>query len=146
VNKKIYLNGQAVDGKLERGDKLRVTLAKGGADNPKINALLLVEGGVENTHYESFQNYLEALHHMSEEQSSSYKQDSRNSLSSEEKKMEMMMEYVTQISHDIALDQPQSFLNKFLEIKYGLEACCMAFVLSYLIFVNIVTSVTSKIF
>jgi hypothetical protein len=33
----------------------------GSADNPKINAILLVEGGKENTHYDAYQKYVSEL-------------------------------------------------------------------------------------
>ncbi len=34
---------------------------KGKADNPKVNAILLVEGGRQNTHFEAHRKYMKAL-------------------------------------------------------------------------------------
>ena len=42
--------------------------AVGGADNPKVNAILLVEGGKENTHFESHQRYLNTLEEIKKQQ------------------------------------------------------------------------------
>jgi len=40
----------------------------GSADNPKVNAILLVEGGIKNTHYASHKKFLEELVTLREEQ------------------------------------------------------------------------------
>ena len=41
--------------------KLVVEFAVGKADNPKVNAIVLVKGGVESTHYTSHYRYLMEL-------------------------------------------------------------------------------------
>jgi hypothetical protein len=40
---------------------LIVKFKKGKADNPKINAILLVNGGLKSTHQEIHQRYIEQL-------------------------------------------------------------------------------------
>ena len=50
---KVFANGiEAKDG-LKNG-KLVIDFVQGKADNPKVNAIVLVEGGKENTHFKSF--------------------------------------------------------------------------------------------
>ena len=46
-----------MSGGLKNG-KIQVLFKKGRADNPKVNAILLVEGGVENTHKASHDRYI----------------------------------------------------------------------------------------
>ena len=46
-----------MSGGLKNG-KIQVLFKKGKADNPKVNAILLVEGGVENTHKASHDRYI----------------------------------------------------------------------------------------
>ena len=40
---------------------MQLEFAIGKQDNPKVNAILLVEGGLRNTHYQSHQRYLREL-------------------------------------------------------------------------------------
>ena len=44
-----------------KNGKLNIEFAVGRADNPKINALAIVEGGLSNTHYHSHLKYLKEL-------------------------------------------------------------------------------------
>ena len=46
---KLFVDNKLVNGGIKSG-KLEIKFKKGKADNPKINAIMLVEGGVENTH------------------------------------------------------------------------------------------------
>ena len=42
--------------------------AVGKADNPKVNGILLVEGGLENTHFAAHTKYLKALEDIKNQQ------------------------------------------------------------------------------
>jgi hypothetical protein len=53
---KLYLDGKEVRNAI-KGSDLVVDFLKGKADNPKINAILLVQGGVKNTYQASFLKY-----------------------------------------------------------------------------------------
>lgn len=64
---KVWANGIETKDGLVKGS-LVVEFAKGGADNPKVNALVLVEGGKENTHFDSHKKYLKALADLKKEQ------------------------------------------------------------------------------
>jgi hypothetical protein len=57
---KVTVNGQESSDALKNG-KLQIDFVQGKADNPKINGIVLVQGGKENTHYNAFKNYLKAL-------------------------------------------------------------------------------------
>ena len=59
-NGKVLYRGSEVSGALANG-KLQVDFAVGRADNPKVNALLLVKGSRSSTHYDNFRKYLKAL-------------------------------------------------------------------------------------
>ena len=59
-NGKVLYRGSEVSGALSNG-KLQVDFAVGRADNPKLNALLLVKGPRSSTHYDNFRKYMKAL-------------------------------------------------------------------------------------
>ena len=48
--------------------KLQVDFAVGKADNPKVNGILLVQGGKQNTHFEAHKKYLKALDEIKQQQ------------------------------------------------------------------------------
>ena len=63
---KILIDGKEVKNAV-KGSDLVVDFLKGKADNPKINAILLVKGGVKNTHQASFQKLQQLLQQLTEE-------------------------------------------------------------------------------
>lgn len=50
---KLYLDGKEVKNAI-KGQDLVIDFLKGRADNPKVNAILLVQGGLRNTHHSNF--------------------------------------------------------------------------------------------
>ena len=42
-------------------DKVEIKFKRGKNDNPKVNAIMLVRGGLENTHYGTYNAYKEAM-------------------------------------------------------------------------------------
>ena len=64
---KVVYKGSEVSGALTNG-KLQVDFAVGRADNPKLNALLLVKGPKSLTHYDNFRKYLKALEDIKDQQ------------------------------------------------------------------------------
>lgn len=52
----IFINGEKVKNAFKK-DNLYVNFKLGDADNPKVNAIALVRGGIENTHKASFDKY-----------------------------------------------------------------------------------------
>ena len=49
-NRQVYYNNRICNKALD-GDKLLVNFVKGSADNPKVNAILLIKGGLKDTDY-----------------------------------------------------------------------------------------------
>ena len=67
-NKKIYIEGkEAVRGYDEENKIIRIIFAKKEADNPKINALLIVRGTLKDTDYDEYQREQELLQKQKQE-------------------------------------------------------------------------------
>lgn len=64
---KVYANGAEAKEGIKNG-KLVLDFVQGKSDNPKVNAIVLVEGGKENTHFQSHKTYLKVLHELREQQ------------------------------------------------------------------------------
>ena len=56
----LYINDKNVQGAVANG-KLTIKFKVGSADNPTVNAIILVRGGLENTHIENHRRYKETL-------------------------------------------------------------------------------------
>lgn len=50
---KVFYEGKELRNAV-KDSELRIDFIKGKADNPKVNAILLVKGGLKNTHYSSY--------------------------------------------------------------------------------------------
>lgn len=59
-NGKLYFEGEEIPSAVKNG-KILIDFAKGKADNPKVNGILVVEGGLKNTHFQSHEKYLKEL-------------------------------------------------------------------------------------
>ena len=57
---KLIVNDEVIKGGFKNG-KLEIKFSKGKNDNPKVNAIMLVQGGVENTHKGTYNAYKEAM-------------------------------------------------------------------------------------
>ena len=53
---KLFIDSKEVKGGI-RKNQIVVDFIKGKADNPKVNALILVKGTVKNTHQANFQKF-----------------------------------------------------------------------------------------
>lgn len=59
---KAFVGGKLAEGGYDsQNETLKVTFKKGEKDNPKINGIVIVKGGLQDTDYESFKNQLEDL-------------------------------------------------------------------------------------
>jgi len=57
-NKKLYWEGKEIRLEPTKGnDHLKIDFIKGTYDNPKINAIVLVKGGADNTHKKNYDNF-----------------------------------------------------------------------------------------
>ena len=67
-NKKIYIEGkEAKNGYDEETKNIKITFVKKEADNPKINALLIVRGTLKDTDYDEYQREQELLEKQKQE-------------------------------------------------------------------------------
>ena len=67
-NKKIYVEGkEAVNGYDSDEKKIKLTFVKKDADNPKVNALLIVRGTLKDTDYDEYQRGHELLEKQKQE-------------------------------------------------------------------------------
>lgn len=57
---KLYYQGKIADAAYDNGN-VKLIFKKGERDNPKVNAILIVKGGLENTDYQNFRNQLDEL-------------------------------------------------------------------------------------
>ena len=60
-NKKLYVDGKLINGYNEEDQTLKLTFVKSEADNPKVNAILIVKGGLKDTDYDEYQRSVEVL-------------------------------------------------------------------------------------
>lgn len=58
---KLYVDGNVVKSAFNKSSQIVVSFNKGLADNPKVNAIMLVKGGVENTHKGTYEAYKESM-------------------------------------------------------------------------------------
>ena len=101
------MNGKNVQGAIAN-KKLTIKLKVGSADNPKVNAILLVRGGLADTHIESHRRYKETLLDIKRE-----KEEAR--LKAESFFNEDAYDYDERVDG-------QGIFNKFLAQPYALEA------------------------
>ena len=106
------MNDKNVQGAISN-NKLTIKFKVGSADNPKVNAILLVRGGLENTHIDSHQKYKQTLIDIKRE-----KEEAR--LKAESFFNEDAYDYDERIDG-------QGIFNKFLAQPYLLEVTMSAF-------------------
>lgn len=63
---KLFIEGSEVTGAFN-GSKLKVDFNMGYADNPKVNAIVLMRGGVESTHKKNHDKYIQTINDIMEE-------------------------------------------------------------------------------
>lgn len=124
---KVSVNGQESSDALKNG-KLQIDFVQGKADNPKVNGIVLVQGGKENTHYNAFKNYLKALEDLKQQQM--------------KQREEQEVQQINRIStfdyfaDDEDPSSAKSPINSFLSKPYFLEAFSFGFLAVFFAFVN----------
>jgi len=51
----------------DKNNRIKLEFRKGSGDNPKVNAILVVRGGKENTHYNNWVAYLKTVYDIQKE-------------------------------------------------------------------------------
>ena len=113
----LFVNGQKVKDAINSQGSLHIRFQKGKADNPKVNAILLVKGNVENTHVHSFNAYKQTLINIQKE-----REEAR--LKAEAFFQEDAYDYDERIDG-------QGIFNNFLATPYALEASVALFMTAF---------------
>jgi len=134
-NKVVYFNGQAIDSAITPKDALIVRFVRGGADNPKVNSIILVKGTLADTDYaEYMEKYRkpEKLQQLkAERQNEKLKREISGMLEQDEDlDLSTLGQKYEKGRYEIVKyeDSLKSTINTFLDIPYGLEAASIAFV------------------
>jgi len=124
---KVTVNGQESTDALKNG-KLQIYFVQGKADNPKVNGIILVQGGKDNTHYDAFQKYLKALEDLKQQQ---MKQRDEQEVSQIQK-----ISSFDYFADDEDPSSPKSPINGLLSTPYLLEAFSFGFLAVFFGIVN----------
>eukprot|EP00347_Sterkiella_histriomuscorum_P017639 403348568 len=111
---KVYYEGEEISSAVKNG-KILIDFAVGKADNPKVNGILIVEGGLKNTHYQAHERYVKELDKIRKAQQQQH----------EEQPSDQTIAFTNTIdfySDDEDVSQPKGFINSLLDQPYNLEA------------------------
>lgn len=121
-----------------KNGKIHIDFAVGKADNPKVNAILIVEGGLKNTHYQAHDRYIREL-------------DKIRRMQQKQRQDEYDQEFVQPFSATIdffADDEdpslPKTQFNSLLEGPYTLEAFSIGFLFVFFSVLRILSSENEK--
>ena len=104
--KELYYQGSFVKGGIDRDNKMVLDFKRGTADNPKVNAIVMVRGGKENTHFDNWLAYKKTLIEIQKEK-----------IAKREKEEEFFQENA--YDYDEEVDGNRA-INKFLSQPYYL--------------------------
>ena len=124
---KVFANGAEAKDALKSG-KLIIDFIQGPADNPKVNAIVLVEGGKENTHFQAHKTYLKTLQDLKEQQ---MKQQMDQNVAQEQR-----IVFFDYFADDEDPTLEKTAFNAFLSKPYILEAACFGFLAMFFTIVN----------
>ncbi|CDW83206.1 UNKNOWN [Stylonychia lemnae] len=133
---KIFVQGEEVQGAVKNG-KFLIDFVVGKADNPKVNAILIVEGGLKNTHHQAHERYLKELDKIRK------LQDGQATEPAEQQQQEMQAPFSSNIdffADDEDLSQPKGQVNSLLESPYMLEGFSIGFLILFFGILNVLTT------
>ena len=113
----LFVNGQKAKDGISSDGSLYIRFQKGKADNPKVNAILLVRGGADNTHVNNFNAYKQTLIDIQKEKEA------------ERLKAEAFFQEDA-YDYDERIDG-QGIFNNFLATPYALEATISLFMIGF---------------
>ena len=126
---RVFIGGSEATGALKNG-KLQINFAQGRADNPKVNGIVIVEGGKQNTHFEAHKKYLKALDDIKKQQQKQHQE--------EETAMLKQVSSFDYFSDDEDPSVPKTPINAVISKPYLLEACSLGFLAFFFFVVNVV--------
>jgi hypothetical protein len=100
-----------------KDNNLVITFEKGPVDNPKVNAIALVKGGITNTHKESYDKYRQTMQQILRE-------------AQEEKQKEEQLFNTDLYDFNEAIDG-QGFWNRLLSTSYLFDSLTILFLIVF---------------
>ena len=101
-----------------KNGKLQLDFAVGRSDNPKVNAILIVEGGIQNTHYQAHERYVKELEKIRKMQQNQQQQEAYPSDSNSAAPFSSSFDF---FADDEDLSQPKGMFNSVLDQNWVLE-------------------------
>ena len=137
-NGEVFVDGEKVPGAI-KNNKLQLEFAIGKQDNPKVNAILLVEGGLRNTHYQSHQRYLRELEKIRKLQQRQHQDDYEQQL-----QPGGFSGYIDFFADDEDPSLPKSTINSFLDGAWTLEMMSLGFLFAFFTVLKIISTEPSE--
>ena len=109
-----------------KNGKIVIKFHKGAADNPKINAIVLVEGGEENTHKQQHDAYLTEIRRYYKEIIKTQQEQYTEMGGDDEGAFNLGGSL-----YDDDDEYPKTFLSEFLKQRFGLELTSAGFLLVF---------------
>jgi len=129
----IYINDRIANGAYNKGE-IVINFKQGRIDNPKINAIRIVRGGLTDTHYEEFKQGLESINKIKEERDQNQRELELNQRRETERQFEDEEEAFE--SAEAAKGEhnaQQTIMQNLLNIPYLLELSAIGFVVLFIL-------------
>jgi len=144
-NGKVIYQGTEVTSAITPSNNLVLNFIKGKADNPKVNAIVLVKGNLEDTDYAEYQEFVKNKEKFNKLKEQRLQEERRVKIQGKlrgEEDLDLSgfgHRLVKGSSKDVEEVYPaKEAINNFLNIPYALEAVLIGFVVLFFIIFNIV--------
>lgn len=144
-NGKVLYQGIEVSSAITSNDDLLVKFMKGKADNPKVNAIVLVKGNLEDTDYTEYQEFIKNKEKLGKLKEQRLQEERRVKIEGklrEEEDLDLSGfggRLVKGTSKNVEKPHPvKEAINNFLNIPYALEAVLIGFVVFFFVIFSIV--------
>eukprot|EP00826_Nyctotherus_ovalis_P043261 TRINITY_DN4534_c0_g1_i5.p1 TRINITY_DN4534_c0_g1~~TRINITY_DN4534_c0_g1_i5.p1 ORF type:complete len:223 (-),score=62.35 TRINITY_DN4534_c0_g1_i5:739-1407(-) len=137
--------GRKVESAIVSQGKLQVKFMKGKADNPKVNAIVLVKGALEDTDYAEYQEFTKNREKLQHQKNQRIQEERRVNIERKlraEEDLDLSSfgnRYPTGSSDNVEEINPTKVaINDFLNYAYALEAVIVGFVIIFFMICSIV--------
>lgn len=144
-NDKVFYLGEDVPSAITKQGELLVNFLKGKADNPKVNAIALVKGTLEDTDYTEFQEFVKNKEHLERLKEQRIREERKVIIEGKLKAEEDLdlsnlgIKYAKGSTRNVEETDPtRTAINKFLSVPYGLETVIISFVVLFFIIFSVV--------
>ena len=152
-NKVLLYHGEKVESAISSRGALVLKFLRGKADNPKVNAIVLVKGTLDDTDYKEYQEIYsqkDRLQKMKDERESKKRRKDIEGMLEADDDLDLStlgQKEVGKSEHVKDKDPIRMGINELLDISYGLESACLAFVvLFFFLFSFVSLQRSNKIF